>query len=212
MSVSRVEAPPAGGASHFGDDVWVKLTCFADMLVREGELRGLVGPRELERLWTRHILNSTAILGFIDEDKHMIDVGSGAGFPGLVAAIVRPDLRVTLIDSMDRRCQWLRDAIDELELPRVRVKYGRSEDFFGKMQGDYVTARAVASVSKLVPWTMPLIHGGGQLVTLKGAKVDAEIDAAVPVLRQYKARWADVHDVTPFGTDEATRVLVVQKK
>lgn len=208
----KVEAPPNGGASHFGEEIWEKLEHFASMIEREGEKRGLVGPRELERLWTRHILNSTAILDFIPKKIHLVDVGSGAGFPGLIAAITRPDLRVTLIDSMERRCVWLNDAIKELSLENVKVRHGRSENFVGHLQGGVVTARAVASLKKLLPWTMPLLHGGGQLVTLKGARVDQEIHEADAALRAFRAQWVDVHEVVPFGTQEPTMVLVVQKQ
>lgn len=211
MTVS-VELPPAGGSTHFGEEVWAGLTHFADMIVREGELRGLVGPRELERLWTRHLLNSTAVLDYIPEGASIADVGSGAGFPGLVVAIARPDSRVTLIDSMERRCAWLRDAAGELELANVSVRHGRSEEFRGRFLADVVTARAVANLNKLLPWTMPLIKPGGSLVALKGERVNQEIDDAVANLRKYNAQWADVHVVKAFGTDEETRVLEVRKK
>ena len=207
-----VELPPEGGSSHFGAETWGRLLQFAEMLVREGELRGLVGPRELERLWTRHILNSTAVLDYIPDGASVGDVGSGAGFPGLVVAIARPDSRVTLIDSMDRRCEWLRDAVAELGLSNVSVRHGRSEEFRGRFMADVVTARAVANLKKLLPWTMPLVRPGGSLVGLKGVRVDDEIDDAVKELRLYRAAWADVHVVTAFGTSEETRVLEVRKK
>lgn len=119
---------------------------------------------------------------------------------------------MTLIDSMERRCEWLLDAIAELELTNVSVKLGRAEEFVGSYSADVVTSRAVAALKKLLPWTMPLLRKGGSMVALKGIKVDDEIDAAVTQLRKYKAEFADVHVVTPFGCDEETRVLVVKKK
>ena len=191
-----VEAPPEGGASHFGTDPWQKLVDYAGMLEREGELRGLLGPRELGRLWTRHVLNSTAILDFIPFEAKVVDVGSGAGFPGIVAAIVR----------------WLNDVVKALSLSNVKVVHARSEDLIGKVDADVVTARAVAALKKLLPWTMPLLKGGGSLLALKGAHVDDEIDGAIHLLRKYRAKWADVHVVTPFGTTEETRVLEIRKK
>lgn len=209
--MTPVESAPLGGAEHFGE-AWPRLLQFADMIVREGEKRGLVGPRELERLWSRHILNSTAVLEFIPQGSCVGDVGSGAGFPGLVIAVCRPDCQVTLIDSMERRCEWLLDAIAELELTNVSVKLGRAEEFVGNYSADVVTSRAVAALKKLLPWTMPLLRKGGSMVALKGIRVDDEIDAAVAQLRKYKAEFADVHVVTPFGCDEETRVLVVKKK
>ncbi|MGO1591752.1 16S rRNA (guanine(527)-N(7))-methyltransferase RsmG, partial [Ancrocorticia sp.] len=178
-----VESAPVGGAEHFGT-AWGQLNLFADMIVREGEVRGLVGPRELDRLWTRHILNSAAVLDFIPTEGTIIDVGSGAGFPGLVVAICRQDCRVNLVDSMERRCDWLRDAVDELSLNNVVVTNARSESLVGKVSADVVTARAVARVNKLLGWTMPLLKPGGSLIALKGVSVDSEIDDAVPQLKK----------------------------
>lgn len=206
-----VESAPVGGAEHFGT-AWDQLNLFADMIVREGEVRGLVGPRELDRLWTRHILNSAAVLDFIPTEGTIIDVGSGAGFPGLVVAICRQDCRVNLVDSMERRCDWLRDAVDELSLNNVVVTNARSESLVGKVSADVVTARAVARVNKLLGWTMPLLKPGGSLIALKGVSVDSEIDDAVPQLKKFKAAYADVHAVTPFGTVESTNVLEIRKK
>ena len=207
-----VEAPPEGGASHFGQDTWQQLINYAGMLEREGKLRGLLGPREFGRLWTRHILNSTAILDFIPFGTKVVDVGSGAGFPGIVAAIVRKDLRLVLVDSMERRTCWLTDVVKALSLPNAKVVHARSEDLVGEVAADIVTARAVATLKKLLPWTMPLLKGGGSLLALKGARVDEEIDDAIQLLPKYRAKWADVHVVTPFGTTEETRVLEIRKK
>ena len=121
-----VESAPDGGGEHFGS-AWDQLNQFADMIVREGEKRGLVGPRELDRLWTRHILNSSAVLDFVPEAGSVIDVGSGAGFPGLVVAICRPKCSVTLVDSMERRCTWLEDAVDELGLQADDLRRTRQD-------------------------------------------------------------------------------------
>lgn len=208
----NVEEAPQGGAEYFGKEIWEKLNIFADLLCVEGEKRGLIGPREYEKLWTRHILNSTAILDFIGKGVRLADIGSGAGFPGLIVAIARPDVDVTLIDSMDRRCQWLKDASSALQLENVSILYARAEDLKGNFQTDIATARAVASVAKLLPLTMPIIRGGGTLLALKGERVNEEIEAAIPQLRKYRAEYADVHTVVPFGCDEATRVLEIKKK
>lgn len=207
-----VEAPPPGGAEHFGAESWAKLEAFAQMLVDEGELRGLVGPREYSRLWTRHLLNSTALVDFIDDGVRVADVGSGAGFPGIVLAIVRPDLTLTLIDAMERRCVWLEDVIEALGIENACVRHAKSETLKGTFQTDVVTARAVAPLRDLLPLTMPILRGGGTLLALKGSRADAEIDAAHRELRTYRAAYADIHVVTPFGCDEATRVLEIQKK
>lgn len=210
--MGEVEQPPVGGVEQFGQDEWDRLVAFADLIEQEGEKRGLVGPRELSRMWTRHILNSTAISEFIPNGKSVVDVGSGAGFPGLILAIIRPDLQLTLVDSMERRCDWLNYATSELGLENVTIRLGRAEDLASEIEADVVTARAVAALKKLLPWTMPLLKPGGSLVALKGIRVDDEIDDAVHVLRKYRAEWADVHVVKTFGSDEETRVLVVKKK
>lgn len=206
----NVESAPRGGAAHFGADKWIQLQQFADMLVEEGELRGLVGPRELARLWTRHIMNSTAIVEYIPQNSQVADVGSGAGFPGIVGAILCPDVQWHLIDSMERRCHWLADIQAALGLQNVEVHCGRSETFASSVQVDVVTSRAVAAVKKLLPLCIPLCRKGGKILALKGERVDAEIDDASRLLSTSGVKWLDVHRVRPFGTDEDTRVLEIQ--
>ncbi|MCI2178306.1 MAG: 16S rRNA (guanine(527)-N(7))-methyltransferase RsmG [Ancrocorticia sp.] len=206
------EEPPAGGEEHFGSEAWSQLLRYSELLENEGEERGLIGPRERKRLWSRHILNSTAVVDYIPDGARVGDVGSGAGFPGIVIAILRPESRVTLIESMERRCAWLRDVAVELKLSNVSVRHTRSEELKGRFVADVVTARAVAQLKKLIPLTFPLICQGGALLALKGERVDAEISAAVGQLEKYRADWADVYGVVPFGCEEETYVLKVQKK
>lgn len=206
----NVESAPEGGAAHFGADKWIQLQHFAEMLVNEGELRGLVGPRELARLWTRHIMNSAAIVEYIPRNSHVADVGSGAGFPGIVGAVLCPDVQWHLIDSMERRCHWLMDVREALSLENVQVHCGRSESFASEVQVDIVTSRAVAALKKLLPLCTPLLREGGKILALKGERVDEEIDAADRLLSQSGVRWLDVHRVRPFGTNEETRVLEIQ--
>ncbi|WP_247645196.1 16S rRNA (guanine(527)-N(7))-methyltransferase RsmG [Arcanobacterium buesumense] len=206
-----VEEIPSGGLDHFGSDVWERLVSFARLIEKEGELRGLVGPREMSKLWSRHILNSTAINDFVPPNTSLVDVGSGAGFPGIITAITRPDVDISLVDSLGRRTDWLNYVVGELKLQNVTVFNNRAEELFGKVVADVVTARAVAALKKLLPWTMPLLKPGGQLVALKGARAEEEIDDADKMLRKYKAQWVDVHDVDVWGTPEGTRVLIVQK-
>ncbi|MDE1576622.1 16S rRNA (guanine(527)-N(7))-methyltransferase RsmG [Actinotignum sanguinis] len=207
-----IEVPPAAGAEHFGTATWGTLLHFARLLEEEGEVRGLVGPRELGRLWSRHLLNSLAIEEFIPVNATVGDVGSGAGFPGIVLAIVRPDVTVTLIESMERRTEWLRYVVGELGLRNVKVRTARAEQLKGRFAADIVTARAVAALKKLLPWTMPLVKPGGRLVALKGERAAQEIDDAAAQLQRYGAVEVTVHAVVPFGTAEATRVVEVTKK
>ena len=202
---------PEGGAEHFGAEAWDKLVAFYDLLLAEGELRGLVGPREMDKLWERHILNSTAIDDFVPEGARLSDVGSGAGFPGLVMACIRPDLKVTLIESMQRRTEWLEYAAEKLGLENVRVIRSRAEDLKGKHSADVVTCRAVAALKKLVPWTLPLVKSGGSLVALKGERAGQEIDDATNELKRYRVKWAEVHQVPVWGADESTHVVELRK-
>lgn len=181
---------------------------FAEMLAAEGELRGLVGPRELPRLWTRHIVNSAAVVPFLPARGTVADVGSGAGFPGIVVALLRPDLEVVLIEIMERRIDWLGDVVDELDLDNVTLRRARAED--GKERFDVVTARAVANLTKLVRLTAPLLRQGGSLLALKGARAEAEAEAARHVVRKAGLKPAIIHEVVTPG-EELTKVVQVRR-
>ena len=181
---------------------------FAEMLAAEGELRGLVGPRELPRLWTRHIVNSAAVVPFLPARGTVTDVGSGAGFPGIVVALLRPDLEVALIEITERRIDWLGDVVDELDLDNVTLRRARAEDV--KERFDVVTARAVANLTKLVRLTAPLLRQGGSLLALKGARAEAEAEAARHVVRKAGLKPAVIHEVVTPG-EELTKVVQVRR-
>lgn len=181
---------------------------FAEMLAAEGELRGLVGPRELPRLWTRHIVNSAAVVPFLPARGTVADVGSGAGFPGIVVALLRPDLEVVLIEIMERRIDWLGDVVDELDLDNVTLRRARAEDV--RERFDVVTARAVANLTKLVRLTAPLLRQGGSLLALKGARAEAEAEAAGHVVRKAGLKPAIIHEVVTPG-EELTKVVQVRR-
>lgn len=181
---------------------------FAEMLAAEGELRGLVGPRELPRLWTRHIVNSAAVVPFLPARGTVADVGSGAGFPGIVVALLRPDLEVVLIEIMERRIDWLGDVVDELDLDNVTLRRARAEDV--RERFDVVTARAVANLTKLVRLTAPLLRQGGSLLALKGARAEAEAEAARHVVRKAGLKPAIIHEVVTPG-EELTKVVQVRR-
>ena len=210
VPADTVEQAPAEAADVFGE-AWPRLRAFADLLVREGELRGLIGPRELPRLWSRHLLNSSAVAGFVPERSTFGDVGSGAGFPGMVVALMRPDLEVTLIEPMERRVAWLHDVAAELAIENISVVRARAEELDGAQEFDVVSARAVAALKKLIPWVAPLIAPGGRLVALKGERAALEIDEAQKALRKYRLRDATVHEVIVPGTDEVTRVVTAER-
>lgn len=207
---AAVEPVPESASRVFGEST-PKVEAFASLLAAEGELRGLIGPRELPRLWTRHLLNSSAVAPFVPTGSTFADVGSGAGFPGVVVAIMRPDLFVHLVEPMDRRTSWLEYVASELGLPNITVVRARAEELHGTAMYDVVSARAVAALKKLVPWTGPLIAPGGRLVALKGERAVLELDEAAKVLRKYKLTDAAVHEVVVEGTDEPTRVVTAHR-
>jgi 16S rRNA (guanine527-N7)-methyltransferase len=160
---------------------------FTAILTDSGVSHGLIGPREVPRLWERHVLNCAVIHPAIPADQMVIDVGSGAGLPGLALAIARPDLDVHLIEPMLRRTNWLAMAVGEMGLSNVTVHRGRAEQFWGIMSAPVVTARAVARLSELATWCLPLLQPGGSLLAIKGSSVMEEVEADRAVLRRLGA-------------------------
>ncbi|HHT40446.1 MAG TPA: 16S rRNA (guanine(527)-N(7))-methyltransferase RsmG [Actinomyces sp.] len=208
---SVVEEPTEAVRELFGQE-FSRINHFAQMLIDEGELRGLIGPRELPRLWSRHLVNSAAVLGFIPENVQVMDIGSGAGFPGLVIAISRPDLDVHLVEPMQRRCEWLADVVDEIGIDNVTIHNDRAEELHGLGQSDIVTSRAVANLKKLTRLTMPLVLPGGSMLALKGRKAADEVKAARPAFKKLQVDWVKVHEVPSVMEDESTRVVELRKK
>lgn len=192
-----------------------QLDTYVQVLSTLGVERGLIGPREVDRLWERHILNCAAVAeesaGYVPNAAHVVDVGTGAGLPGIVWAIVRPDLRVTLVESMQRRVDVLTIAVDRLGLAsQVDVVRGRAEDLVGVVSGDVLTARAVAPMSRLLGWLAPLTVPGGQIVVMKGQKVADELTEAAPELAKIKAGSVQVHVCGEGWLDEPTNVVQIQ--
>ncbi|OBA87283.1 16S rRNA (guanine(527)-N(7))-methyltransferase [Mycobacteriaceae bacterium 1482268.1] len=170
-------APPPAAAAIFGDGLG-KAVRYAQILAGAGVERGLVGPRETERLWDRHVLNSAALAELLEPGEQIADIGSGAGLPGIPLSLARPDLRVTLIEPLLRRSDFLREVVDDLGVDVVVVR-GRAEEGavrqrVGEM--DAVVSRAVASLDKLARWSMPLLRSGGRMLALKGERAANEID------------------------------------
>ncbi|WP_434769889.1 16S rRNA (guanine(527)-N(7))-methyltransferase RsmG [Curtobacterium flaccumfaciens] len=201
-----LEAEPAAAAALFGDQIEVARS-FANELARRGEELGLIGPLELPRLWTRHILNSALLAPLLEARGRVADVGSGAGLPGLVLAIARPDVEFVLIEPMERRTDWLRAESDRLGLQNVTVLRGRAEDVADDVVVDQVTARAVSALSKLIPLTVPLVRSGGQLILMKGARVDEEIEKARKVILRKRLSDVEVLELGAGVVDETTRVF-----
>ena len=150
---------------------------FAEILADTGVSHGLIGPREVPRLWDRHLLNCAVVHDAFPLEAKLVDVGSGAGLPGVALAIVRPDLEVHLVEPMLRRTQWLSGVVKELGLEQVTVHRGRAEDLGGVVAAPFVTARAVARLDKLARWCVPLLEPGGTLVAMKGRSAAEELAA-----------------------------------
>jgi 16S rRNA (guanine527-N7)-methyltransferase len=175
---------PAAARGVFGSDRLPLAERYAALLATEGVLRGLIGPREAPRLWDRHLLNCAVLGEAIPTDVAVCDIGSGAGLPGLVLAIARPDLRITLVEPLLRRTTFLEEVVDELGLFGVTVVRGRAEEVKARHGFDVVTSRAVAPLERLLRWSMPLVAPHGALVAMKGASVAEEIEVARPTLRK----------------------------
>ncbi|MCW2791690.1 MAG: rRNA ((527)-N(7))-methyltransferase RsmG [Nocardioides sp.] len=166
---------------------------YAELLATEGVTRGLIGPREAPRLWDRHLLNCAVLGELLPEDASVCDIGSGAGLPGLVLAIARPDLRLTLVEPLLRRTTFLDEVVAELGLDRVEVVRGRAESLHGQRRFDVVTSRAVAPLGRLLGWSMPLVEPTGALVAMKGSSVADEVVEAADDLRRLGCAEPEVH-------------------
>ena len=166
----------------FGE-AWPAIRRYVDILATDGVTRGLIGPRETDRLWERHVLNSVAITALTRADADLVDVGSGAGLPGIPLALLRPDLRVALLEPLLRRVTFLTETVDALDLTdRVRVIRSRAEDH--AEQYDVVAARAVAPLGRLIQWCAPLRRSSGVILALKGRSAAAEVANAGPELAE----------------------------
>jgi len=200
-----LESEPAAALELFGDRV-DRARQFTAALAEQGEERGLIGPLELPRLWSRHILNC-AIVAPLLRPGIVGDIGSGAGLPGLVLAIARPDVSFVLIEPMERRIAWLSEQVAELGLDNVTVTRARAEDVRLEQPLDQVTARAVSAFRKLLPLTAPLLRDGGELVLMKGAAAAAEVEAATKEIRKYKVHDMEVLTLGEGVLSEVTRVI-----
>ncbi len=183
---------------------------YAQLLATTGVTRGLIGPREVPRIWERHLLNCALLGGAIGTDLDVCDIGSGAGLPGLVLAATRPDLTVTLVEPLLRRTTFLDEVVTSLALTNVEVVRARAEDLHGRREFSVVTSRAVARLDRLLAWSLPLVRAGGAMVAMKGASVRQEIEAAGPALRRHRAGAVTVHQYGIGIIDPPTTVLRVE--
>ncbi|MCF2533895.1 16S rRNA (guanine(527)-N(7))-methyltransferase RsmG [Yinghuangia soli] len=202
------EAPPEA-ARLFGAGLDLAVQ-YADILADAGVRRGLIGPREVERLWERHLLNCGVLAELVPEGAVVHDVGSGGGLPGIPLALVRPDLHITLVEPLLRRTTFLDEVVRELGLTHVEVLRGRAEEVRGSIESDVVTARAVAPLSRLAGWGLPLLRSGGEMLALKGDTAAAELQESEADLRKLGAVEWDVVQVGSGIVDPLTTVVRVR--
>lgn len=187
-------AEPEFLAGVFAPPVRARLTAFGEQLATAGVIRGLIGPREVPRLWDRHLLNCAALAELIAPRACVADIGTGAGLPGLVLPLVRPDISVILIEPLQRRTDFLHEMIAYFDLSaRVTVQRGKAH-LVPPSQADVVTSRAVAALDKLVAWSLPHVRIGGRLLAMKGDRAVAELAEARPALAR-------------FGADSSARIV-----
>lgn len=199
-------APPTAARSVFGDHLDVAVR-YAELLADSGVSHGLIGPRETPRLWDRHLVNCAVVESVLPYRTRLIDVGSGAGLPGLVLAIARPDLDVTLVEPMLRRTKWLEATIAELGLGNVTVHRGRAQELWGRLRAPVVTARAVAKLGELAGWCLPLVEPHGRLLALKGASAAEELAADLALLERLGVQESRVITLGEDLVDTPTRVV-----
>lgn len=199
------ENEPAAAAVMFGARLELA-QAFTENLIVHGEEYGLIGPLELPRIWSRHILNCGIVAPLIKPGL-VGDIGSGAGLPGLVLAIARPDAEFVLVEPMERRTNWLNEQVAELGLSNITVVRARAEDARQTPAFDQVTARAVSAFSKLIPMCSPLVRAGGELILMKGANAVAEVEAAEKAIRKFRLSDIEVLELGAGLLSETTRVI-----
>ena len=181
---------------------------YAGWLADAGVVRGLIGPREVPRLWDRHLLNSAMVADAIPAGASVCDIGSGAGLPGLPIVLARPDLVVTLVEPLLRRATFLSEVVEDLGLTHVEVVRARAEELHGKRSFDVVTSRAVAPLERLLSWSLPLVAPTGHVLALKGSRATDEVASAEAFLRTWKCAVPEVLEVQREGVSPVTLVRV----
>jgi 16S rRNA (guanine527-N7)-methyltransferase len=183
---------------------------YAEILASDGVVRGLIGPREVPRLWERHLVNCALLGKAIGPDLDVCDIGSGAGLPGIVLALNRPDLRMTLVEPLLRRSTFLSEVVAELGLPNVEVVRARAEELHGVREFSVVTSRAVAPLDRLARWSLPLVKQGGAMIAMKGSSVHSEVQEAADTLRKLGAGRVKVEEYGEGLVERPTIVVRVE--
>ena len=203
------ETEPSEAAIVFGEHI-DQARKFAELLVRDGDLLGLIGPRELPKLWSRHILNSAVVAELIEDNQTVADIGSGAGLPGIPMAIMKPRAKFVLIEPMERRSRWLAEVvIPELGLTNVEVLRGRAEAA-PLANYDVATARALSALPKLLRMIAPLVVPGGQILALKGSKAAQEIEDSKNLAKKLRLAGFEIVTAGQKLLGEPTTVVRVR--
>jgi 16S rRNA (guanine527-N7)-methyltransferase len=205
---TAVPAAPPAAVRVFGPTL-AAAEEYARLLAGPGVARGLLGPHEIPRLWDRHLLNSAAIAELVPRPGSLIDLGSGAGLPGIVLALLLPDVTVTLLEPMQRRVTFLTECVAALGLPNATVLRGRAEDVAGELAADTVTARAVAPLARLAPLALGLVKPGGIVLAVKGAGAEREVATARRVLRRLGVAEVAVVRAGSGKVDPAATVVML---
>jgi 16S rRNA (guanine527-N7)-methyltransferase len=211
LTADQLDFPPpsAEAIAEFGDRL-DQARRYAELLATDGVTRGLIGPRETSRLWDRHLVNCALVAELVPDAGELVDIGSGAGLPGIVLAMLRPRLHVVLLEPLLRRSVFLDECVRALDLPNATVLRARAEDkAASRIRADVATARAVAPLDRLVGWAAGLLRPGGQLLAIKGQSAAAELEAAEPVLSRLGVRSAEVLQAGHGRVVSATTIVRV---
>ncbi|GAA4541923.1 16S rRNA (guanine(527)-N(7))-methyltransferase RsmG [Pseudonocardia xishanensis] len=205
--------PPASAGKVFGDRLDLAAR-YVEHLATSGVERGLIGPREADRLWDRHVLNCAVVADLVPDSAKVVDVGSGAGLPGIPLALARPDLRIVLVEPLARRVEWLVEIVEDLGLS-LTVERGRAEENVIRRRwegADVVTARAVAPLARLAAWSLPLLRTGGRLLAVKGASAPEEIDRDAAEVRRLGGGTPWIEHCGAGIVDPPSTVVAVERE
>ncbi|WP_218221486.1 16S rRNA (guanine(527)-N(7))-methyltransferase RsmG [Nesterenkonia sp. Act20] len=205
------EPERAAASAIFGDRLDLAER-YVGHLCSTGIEHGLLGPREVPRIWSRHVLNCAILAPELTADTTVADVGSGAGLPGLALAIARPDVEFILIEPMERRVEWLSTVVQDLDLDNVQLIRARAEEVTDEVMADVVTSRAVTALKRLLPLTVPLLDDDGELLLLKGRSVHSEIEAASKSFSRYKLQKPTVELLGEGLLEEPSTVVRCRRR
>lgn len=205
----QLPEPPPVAATVFGERLPLARR-FVRHLGTTGVEWGLLGPREVPRLWERHVLNCAALSELLPPSTEVLDIGSGAGLPGVALAVRRPDLRIRLVEPLLRRVDWLTMVVEDLALDNVTIERTRAEDLVGQVTVPYVTARAVASLDRLCRWALPLLAPGGELLAIKGRSAHDEVERTARAVRRAGGTETDIVRLAGDLLDDAVTVVRVR--